>query len=173
MYRGPTTKPVNGKWLEIYRSHLLDREYMGGIDRDAVRVKANAEIFTPATMVEELVGRVGMETICDSRKRIIDPACGDGQFLAYILYCRLRAGIPLVAALDTLYGIEREVDNHKVCQARLRCGHDDRNGEVHKTVRRNILKRDTLSYDFSFGNKKSSADFQVQGDWVSGAMPKE
>ena len=173
MYRGPTTKPVNRKWLESYRSHLLDREYMGGIERDALRVKANAEIFTPAEMVEELVGRVGMETICDSGKRIIDPACGDGQFLAYILYCRLRAGVSLLAALNTLYGIEREPDNHKICQMRLRCGHDDRNGEVYKIVRRNILRRNTLAYDFSFGNKKSSADFQEQGDWVSGAAPKK
>lgn len=173
MYKGPTTKPVNGKWLESYRSHLLDREYMGGIERDAVRVKANAEIFTPADMVEELVGRVGMETICDSRKRIIDPACGDGQFLAYILYCRLKAGVPLLPALDTLYGIEKEPDNHEICQARLRCGHDHRSGEVYKTIKRNILKRNALTYDFSFGNKRSSADFQEQGNWLSGTTSKE
>lgn len=150
MERGPVTEPAKGKWLEKYRSHLLDRAYMSGIERDAVRIKATAEVFTPDRLVEDLVRETGSRKINNPKKRIIDPTCGDGQFLAYILHCRLKAGIPLLTALNTLYGIEKLHDNHKMCQARLRCGHDDPEGEVFKTVNRNIVKADALTYHMRF-----------------------
>ena len=148
--QGPITEPATGEWLEMYTSHLLDREYMSGVARGAARIKATAEVFTPDVMVENLVQKVGKDKVADPEKQIIDPTCGDGQFLAYILYCRLKAGVPLLAALDTLYGIEKERDNHKMCQARLRCGHDDQDGEVFKTVDRNIVRANALTYHMRF-----------------------
>lgn len=150
MNKGPITEPATGEWLDRYGSHLLDREYMSGIERDAVRIKATAEVFTPDSMVERLVQKVGKDKVVDPGKQIIDPTCGDGQFLAYILYCRLKAGVPLLTALDTLYGIEKQKDNHELCQARLRCGHDNPEGEVFKTVNRNIVKADALTYHMRF-----------------------
>ena len=151
---GPVTEPAVGEWLEKYRSHLLDREYMSGVERGAVRIKATAEVFTPYFMVESLVQKVGEDKVGDPEKQIIDPTCGDGQFLAYILYCRLKAGVPLLSALDTLYGIEKENDNHKMCQARLRCGHDDPKGEVFKTVDRNIVRANALTYHMRFDGSR-------------------
>lgn len=170
---GPVTEPAIGEWLERYRSHLLEREYMSGVERDKARIKATSEVFTPDFMVKHLVHRVGEDKVSDPEKRIIDPTCGDGQFLAYILYCRLKSEVPLLFALETLYGIEKEPDNHKMCQARLRCGHDDKNSDVFKIVKRNILRRDALRYDFSFGEKKSSADYQKQDDWLNGAKSQQ
>ena len=149
MGKGPITKPAKGKWLEKYRSHLLDREYMSGVERDRVRIKATAEVFTPNFMVKHLVHEVGDDEINDPEKRIIDTTCGDGQFLAYILYCRLKAGIPLLTALQTLYGIEKEEDNHRMCQARLCCGHDD-NDAVFDIVDRNIVRANALTYHMRF-----------------------
>lgn len=150
MERGPVTEPAIGKWLEKYRSHLLDRAYMSGIERDAVRVKATAEVFTPDGLVEELVKETGLKNINNPKNQIIDPTCGDGQFLAYILYCRLKKGVPLLTALKTLYGIEKEKDNHRLCQARLRCGHDNPKGEVFRTVDWNIVKANALTYHMRF-----------------------
>lgn len=151
---GPVTDPATGEWLEMYRSHLLDLEYMSGVDRDAVRVKATAEVFTPDKLVVELVKKTGLRRINNPKKRIIDPTCGDGQFLAYILYCRLKAGVPLLTALDTLYGIEKQKDNHELCQARLRCGHDDPKGDVFKTVDQNIVKANALTYHMRFDGSR-------------------
>ena len=156
MDQGPIMEAATGDWLERYRIHLLDREYMSGVERDEARIKAKAEVFTPDFMVEHLVHKVGEVKICDPKKRIIDTTCGDGQFLAYILYCRLRAKIPLLIALDTLYGIEKEHDNHRMCQARLRCGHDDKDGDVFKTVKRNIIRADALTYHKRFDGTRPS-----------------
>ena len=149
MAKGPVTEPAEGDWLETYRSHLLDREYMSGVERDAARIKATAEVFTPNEMVTKLVQRVGEDDIKDPKKRIIDPTCGDGQFLAYILYCRLEAKVPLLTALDTLYGVEKEPDNVEMCRKRLSCGHDDHK-DVAKILNQNIFEGDALEYHMRF-----------------------
>lgn len=151
---GPVTEPATGEWLERYRIHLLDRAYMSGIERDVVRVKATAEVFTPDELVAELVKKTGLRRINNPKKRIIDPTCGDGQFLAYILYCRLRARVPLLIALDTLYGIEKQKDNYELCKERLRCGHDDPSGDVFKTVERNIVKANARTYHMRFDGSR-------------------
>ena len=154
MEEGPIIEPATGKWLEKYRSHLLDREYMSGIERDEARIKATAEVFTPDRLVAKLVKKTGLAKINDPEKQIIDPTCGDGQFLAYILYCRLEAGVPLLTGLATLYGIELQKDNHKMCQARLRCGHDDPEKEVFKMIDRNIVKANALTYHMRFDGSR-------------------
>lgn len=154
MGEGPVIKPATGQWLEQYRSHLLDRKYMSGIERDAARVKANAEIFTPDDMVELLVKKVGLKRINNAKRRIIDPACGDGQFLAYILYRRLRVGVSLRDALMTLHGIDIMPDNVSMCRERLCCGHDD-NEEIVKIVNLNIVEADALDYHMRFDGTPS------------------
>ena len=154
MRNGPIIKPARGVWLENYRRHLLEREYMSGVERDYARIKATAEVFTPDDMVKILVKRVGMEIIRDPEKRIIDPTCGDGQFLAYILYCRLKAEIPLLTALKTLYGVEHEPDNVKMCRKRLCCGQED-SKRVMEIVSRNIVEGDTLSYHMRFDGSRA------------------
>ena len=149
MDEGPVTDPAVGNWLETYKSHLLGREYMSGIERDAARIKATAEVFTPNEMVKKLVQRVGEGDVKDPKKRIIDPTCGDGQFLAYILYCRLKAKVPLLTALETLYGIEKEPDNVEMCRKRLSCGHDDHK-DVARILNHNIFEGDALEYHMRF-----------------------
>ena len=148
MGKGPITTPATGKWLKHYRVHLLEREYMSGVERDQARIKATAEVFTPDEMVRQLVLRVGKDEVSDPEKRIIDSACGDGQFLAYILYCRLEAKVPLLDALKTLYGVEKMADNVVMCRQRLNCGHGG--GRVTDVVNRNIVHADALTYHMRF-----------------------
>lgn len=149
MDRGPVTEIATGKWLERYRSHLLDREYMSGIERDKVRVNATAEVFTPDFMVKELVKKMGVRGLNNPKKLILDPACGDGQFLAYILYCRLKRGVPLLYALKTIHGIEFMEDNANRCRERLRCGHGE-DSDVGKLVAKNIVTENALKYHMRF-----------------------
>lgn len=149
MDRGPVTEAATGEWLEKYRSHLLDREYMSGIERDIARVKATAEVFTPDFMVKKLVKKMGVRSLNNPRKFVLDPACGDGQFLAYILYCRLKRGVPLLEALKTIHGIEFMEDNASRCRERLRCGHGE-DSEVGKLVAKNIVTENALKYHMRF-----------------------
>lgn len=148
MRKNLISRPATAKQLLRYKEHLLDRSYMSEVHRGVSRVKANAEVFTPDHIVQELVGRVGIDYVCDPTNRIIDPACGDGQFLAYILYCRLKAGVPLREALATIYGIENEADNVMKCRERLRCGHS--NKEVIEIVNLNIAEADSRAYHMRF-----------------------
>lgn len=144
-----TDKTCTSDQLKKYKGHLLGRAYMSGIARDKDRIKETAEVFTPNNMVRELVRRVGLENINDPEKRIIDTSCGDGQFLAYILYRRLKAGVPFQKALLTLYGVDIKEDNVEVCRTRLLCGEE----HLRYIVKKNIVATDALDYDYVFDGR--------------------
>ena len=147
---------AKGKRLERYKRHLLSRDYMSRIERDRARVKATAEVFTPDNMVEDMIERVGIEAVCNPSKEIIDPACGDGQFLAYVLWYRLKAGVPLIYALKSLYGIDIMEDNIEMCQERLLCGHKDK--RLRRIVDRNIVEANALTYHRRFDGTDPEPD---------------
>ena len=130
--------------LERFRKHLLDRDYMSGVERDQLRIKQTAEVFTPDFMVQELVEKTGLDIICDPDKTILDPSCGDGQFLAYILYKRLEAGHSLCVSLSTLFGVELMPDNVEECRKRLSCGL--KNEDITNKLKENIVEQDFLEY---------------------------
>ena len=138
-----------GMDMESVRRHLFDRDYMSGIERDEARIKANAEVFTPDSMVKKLVGRVieaDDSAFENPEKRILDPACGDGQFLARALWERLKRGMAFEAALSTIYGIEIMEDNAELCRVRLLCGRED----LRPVAERNIVQADALTYHMRF-----------------------
>lgn len=128
--------------LKECKAHLLERSYMSGVQRNQARIRATAEIFTPNDIVERMVTSIGLEKIRDPNKRIIDPACGDGQFLAYILWCRIKAEVPLEKALATLFGIDIMEDNVNLCIKRLSCGSD--NEKILGILKNNITEQDAL-----------------------------
>lgn len=158
--RNPVTSPATGARLKRYRAHLLDREYMSGIKREEVRVKATAEVFTPDDMVMTLVKRTGLETICNPKKRILDPACGDGQFLAHILYLRLEAGFSLLTAMRRLHGIDIMEDNVDLCRDRMMCGHEC-NTRFREVVERNIVCADARDYHMRFDGSPAEDQLSI------------
>lgn len=138
----PTTMPLKGKMLNDCKAHLLDQIYMSRIQRDQARIRATAEVFTPNTIVEKMVNDIGLAEVCKTSNKIIDPACGDGQFLAYILWCRIKIGVPLEKALSTLHGIDIMQDNVDLCIQRLSCGSNDE--KILNILKNNIIKDDAL-----------------------------
>ncbi len=94
------------------------------------RVSDHGEVFTPAWMVEAMLDLVKGETErIDSR--FLEPACGDGNFLAPVLRRKLAA-VELkygksdferryfaLLALMCIYGIELLSDNITECRANL------------------------------------------------------
>src|ERR1700739_792291 len=94
------------------------------------RIADHGEVFTPAWLVEAMLGLVGDETErIDSR--FLEPACGSGNFLVQILRRKLAA-VELrygksdferrhfaLLGLMCIYGIELLPDNIAECRANL------------------------------------------------------
>ena len=142
---------------EIYK-HLFDREYMSGVERERNRVKATGEVFTPTPLVEEILDKMDPELFKDPTKTFLDPSCGDGQFLASVLYRKLQNGIDFETALSTIYGTDLMPDNVDLCRERLLCGRED----LRHIVERNIVPADGLKYHFRFDNSWPYDDEMIQ-----------
>jgi len=131
--------------VEIYK-HLFDREYMSGVDREHSRVKATGEVFTPTPLVEEILDKMNPELFKDPTKTFLDPSCGDGQFLASVLYRKLQNGIEFETALGTIFGVDLMEDNVELCRERLLCGRED----LRHIVEQNSVCADSLRYHYRF-----------------------
>ena len=132
--------------LSKIHSHLFDREYMSGTDREHSRVKATGEVFTPTPLVEEILDKMDPLLFTNSEKTFLDPACGDGQFLASVLYRKLQNGIDFETALGKCFGVDLMSDNVELCRERLLCGRED----LRHIVEQNIVCADGLRYSYEF-----------------------
>ena len=130
---------------KIYK-HLFDREYMSGVEREQARVKETAEVFTPTPLVEEILDKLPQEQFVDPNKTFLDPSCGDGQFLASVLYRKMENGSTFEQALSTVYGVDLMQDNVELCRERLLCGRHD----LRHIVEQNIVCADGLRYHYRF-----------------------
>lgn len=150
--------------LSKYISHLRDREYMGGIDREKSRTKATGEIFTPTPLVQEILDQLPPESFTDPTKTFLDPTCGDGQFLSEVVIRKLEAGATLEQALSTTYGVDIMPDNVELCRERLLCGQEN----LRSIVERNIVCHDGLTYDYSFNGTNQNQDESIRENLFDG-----
>lgn len=139
--------------------HARNREYMSGVERDKLRVKATGEVFTPTPLVQEILDRLPEEVWTDDKKTFCDPSCGDGQFLSEVLIRKLEHGHDFAQALSTIYGVDLMADNVQLCRDRLLCGRED----LRHIVEKNIVCHDALTYDYSFnGTNMTDAELREQ-----------
>ena len=131
-------------------SHVRDRAYMSGIERDRLRIKANNEVFTPTALVQQVLDALPQELFVDPSKTFCDPSCGDGQFLSEVLIRKLENGIDIATALNSIFGVDIMQDNVDLCRARLACGRAD----LMEIVKKNIVCKDSLRYNFRFGRRE-------------------
>ena len=105
-------------WDEIKR--LTNQHgYMSGVDRESDRVKKNGEVYTPTDLVIEILQKMDINLFAPG-KTVIDPACGDGQFLVPVKWLKvLHFGMSEEDALKDIYGIDIMEDNVEVCKRRL------------------------------------------------------
>jgi len=105
-------------WSEV-KNRMDDHSYMGEINRDEYRVKVTAEVFTPTDLVIRMVRECGADKFA-SGKTVLDPACGDGQFLVAVKWVKvLFHGMTESDALNDIYGIDLMRDNVDLCKKRL------------------------------------------------------
>lgn len=132
-------------------SHIRDRGYMSGIDRDKTRVKETEECFTPTWLVQKGLDEYEKflpDIFSNPDKTFIDNSCGDGQFLGEVLIRKLEQGVTFEQALSTIYGIDLMQDNIELCRERLLCGRED----LRHIVEQNIVCADALRYHYRFDN---------------------
>jgi type I restriction-modification system DNA methylase subunit len=112
-------------WSEIKR--LTDQHgYMSGVDRQSDRVKSTGEVFTPTDLVIEIMQRLldSDPGVFAPGKTVIDPACGDGQFLVPVKWFKmLHHNMFEEDALNDIYGVDIMRDNVDLCKKRLGGGH--------------------------------------------------
>ena len=147
--------------LNNYIEYARNREYMSGIDRDKLRVKQTAEVFTPTPLVQEMLDKLEEQDpsiFSDPTKTFLDNSCGDGQFLSEVVIRKMeRSGCTLEQALSTTYGVEFMEDNANECRARL--AGPNPTTEILEIVNRNIVHHDALTYHYQFGKEKERALF--------------
>jgi hypothetical protein len=127
-------------------SHIRDRDYMSGIQRDQLRIKATSEVFTPTSLVQETLDQLPQQLFQDPDKTFLDPSCGDGQFLGEVLIRKIENGSTFEQALGTVYGVDLMQDNVELCRERLLCGRED----LRHIVEQNIVCADALRYHYRF-----------------------
>ena len=105
-------------WSEV-KNRMDDHSYMGEINRDEYRVKVTAEVFTPTDLVIRMLRECGVDKFTPG-KTVLDPACGDGQFLVAVKWVKvLFHSMTESDALDDIYGIDLMRDNVDLCKKRL------------------------------------------------------
>ena len=109
------------KW-ETISSLTNEHGYMSGIARMTDRVKETGEIFTPTDLVVEmLMGQPS--SLFAPGKTVVDPACGDGQFLVAVKWLKvIEFNMSQDEALEDIYGVDIMRDNVDLCKKRLEGG---------------------------------------------------
>jgi len=138
--------------INDYIDHTRNREYMSGVERDKLRIKQTAEVFTPTLLVQEMLDKLEENDptlFSDPTKTFLDNSCGDGQFLSEVVIRKMkRSGCSLEQALKTTYGVELMEDN--VYECRIRLSGPNPTQEIMEIVNKNIVCHDALTYNYSF-----------------------
>jgi len=130
-------------------SHLREHSYMSGVERDLLRVKQTAEVFTPTLLVQEMLDQLPRKLFTDSTKTFLDNSCGDGQFLGEVVIRKMElSGCSLEQALSTTFGVDLMQDNIQMCKKRL--AGPEPTQEILDILERNIVCADALMYHYRF-----------------------
>ena len=103
----------------LVEEKLNEHSYMEGVERTVERVNATAEIFTPTSLVIEILRYINPEMLAPG-KTVLDPACGDGQFLVAAKWIKVfHFGMSESDALSEIFGVDLMRDNVDLCKRRL------------------------------------------------------
>lgn len=154
------------------------------------RVINHGEVFTNTREVNAMLNMVEHE--CERiDSRFLEPACGDGNFLAEILHRKLeivkkRYSNSLIdyerhafIAISSLYGVELLADNANTCRMRLfeqfskeytKVGNSHINmaylNAVHRVIDMNILCGNALSMKMVDVNQKDTDEPIIFSEWT-------
>lgn len=144
--------------LNSYISHTRNHSYMSGVERDKLRIKETAEVFTPTPLVQKMLDKLEEENpklFLNPEKTFLDNSCGDGQFISEVVIRKMeRSGCTLYKALSTTYGVELMEDNVKLCKERLAGPTPTK--KILEILDKNIVCYDALKYHYRFDGTHGS-----------------
>ena len=117
---------------------------MSDLEREQ-RKKQTQEYFTQDREINEILGHWTDAEILHN-ETFLDSSCGTGNILKAVLQRKIDVGISIEDALVTLYGVEFEESNVKLCRERLLCGQE----QYRHIVEKNIVCADSLRYHYRF-----------------------
>lgn len=108
-------------WDEVFR--LVEES---GVSvrrtRSKDRVRVTAEVFTPTELVIRLLQNLPIESFGPGKK-VLDPACGDGQFLVAVKFAKVIFWqMSEVEALADIFGVDILRENVELARTRLAGG---------------------------------------------------
>lgn len=110
---------MSGDLWNLVAARLETHDYMAGVERTVERVRASAEIFTPSELVIEMLSYCDLSIFAPGQT-VLDPACGDGQFLDAAKWIKvIHFGMSNSEALQDIYGVDIMRDNVDLCRLRL------------------------------------------------------
>lgn len=148
-------------------------------EKRKARVKKTAEVFTPYFLVNEILNKLSelSPETWNEGKTFLDPACGNGNFLIFVLWRKISIGHNPLNALKTVYGVDIMRDNIRECRLRLLkviSLFEDVTEEHIKVIFKNIVFLNTkkypkgsLEYDFSFSNSPKKEDINTWMEKIS------
>jgi adenine-specific DNA methylase len=150
-----------------YINHARNFGYMSGIERDRLRQKKTAEVFTPTYYVQQILDEEEQNSpnmFKDWTNTYMDNSCGDGQFLSEVIIRKMeRSGCTLEQALSTTYGVELMEDNVKLCKERL--AGPTPTQEILDILDKNIVCADALTYHYRFdGTPPTMSDSELKSE---------
>ncbi len=98
--------------------------------RNRERTKVLGEVFTPPSMVEEILDRFPEEAFINEDETFLDPTCGSGNFLVGVKNRKLKNGLTKSQAVDAIFGADIMLDN--CIEAILRLHFDIEDPEILK-----------------------------------------
>ena len=122
-----------------------------GFEHTEEAIKQRGEVFTPTTLVNEMLDKLPPEVFTDPTKTFLDNSCGNGQFLFEVMRRKMMTMPPTKGrdffirhrkALLTIFGVELDEKNAIECRKRL-LGKSD-SVELQELVRLHIICADAL-----------------------------
>lgn len=105
-------------WAEI---ELMADDSLRLVQGERVRemMREIGEVFTPTPLVIEMLREMPSDALAPG-KSVLDPACGDGQFLAVAKAVKIILhGMSEDKALGDIFGVDIFRDNVDLCRRRL------------------------------------------------------
>lgn len=132
---------------------------MTEIKRTKKRVKKTGEVFTPPSLVDEVLAKLP-EYMWEPHRTFIDNSAGDGNMVVRIISWKVSKGSTVEQALSTTFAVEYMADNTKRLRERVLetaemldnsiCTIEEARQKYGHIVQRNIVNHDALTYDYSF-----------------------
>lgn len=119
------------------------------------RIDEHSEVYTPEWLVNEMLDTYSSEEWADVEFGVLEPTCGNGNFLVEIVRRKIKAGLSVEQTLETTFGVDILPDNVREAQKRMLKTCEELSGRIRneewvRTIMKNIVAGDALTHNFEF-----------------------